>query len=284
MVRKLIVVFMNTFLKKDKEEINYFLRIYKKAAHDEFLKKDDFQGRWEKFEEARKDVGRNLSYNPFNNTFNLFGFKSRFYPDSGVFPDNYNLELFKKNKNYVCLDLGAYIGDTAYLMNKYLKPQKIYAFEPDPDNLKVLKENIKLNQLQDKVIPVPLAASDKDGYCYFEKRGAGSEIVNKKMNKGTIKVKTIKIDDFVEKERIKKVDLIKMDIEGAEFYALKGAVKILKRDKPDLIIAIYHKGKHLFEIPPWLKKIVPQYKLRFFAFNQASPIIERFVGASVRWV
>ncbi|MEM3394205.1 MAG: FkbM family methyltransferase, partial [Candidatus Methanomethylicia archaeon] len=81
---------------------------------------------------------------------------------------------------------------------------------------------------------------------------------------------------------IKKVDLIKMDIEGAEFDTLKGAVKTLKRDKPDLLVAIYHKGEHFFEIPGWLKKQVPEYNLRFLAFNEASPIIERFVAASVR--
>lgn len=270
------------FPKKDKEEIDYFLKIYDKVAHYDFLKREDFKGRWEVFEKYRKKVGKNLKFNFILNIYELYGFKSIFYPDSDVFPDDYNLHFFKKNKYSVCLDLGAYIGDTAYLINKYLKPQKVYAFEPDPDNLKILKQNIRLNQLEGKVIPVPLASSDKNGFVYFRNQGAGSEIINEKKGKHTLRIKTITIDSFVEKNKIKKVDLIKMDIEGAEFDTLKGAVKTLKRDKPDLIIAIYHKGEHLFEIPPYLKKIVPEYKFRFFAFNQASPIIERFIAASVK--
>lgn len=168
-------------------------------------------------------------------------------------------------------------------MNKYLYPQKNYTFKPDPDNMKILKENLKLNHLEDKVIPVSLAASNKNGVVYFEKQGPGLFIKNQKeKSKETIKVKTITIENFVKKEKIKKVGLIKMDIEGTEFNTLKGAIKTIKRDKPNLLIAIYHKGEHLFKIPPWLKKIVPEYKLRFFAFSQASPITERFIGSSVR--
>ena len=111
------------------------------------------------------------------------------------------------------------------------------------------------------------------------KAGAGS-IISKTKTKNQIKVRVIPLDEFVKKEKIKKVDFIKMDIEGAEFDTLKGAVKTLKRDKPDLIITIYHKGEHFFEIPKWLKKQVPEYNLRFLAFSQASPIIERAIAAS----
>jgi len=86
--------------------------------------------------------------------------------------------------------------------------------------------------------------------------------------------------NLLKKKNIKRVDFIKMDIEGAEFDTLKGAVKTLKRDKSDLIITIYHKGEHFFEIPEWLKKQVPEYNLRFLAFSQAYRIIERVITAS----
>jgi len=182
--------------------------------------------------------------------------------------------------------LGAYFGDTAYLINLLKNQKKIYAFEPYPDNLKILQENIKLNNLQKKVISVPLASGIKNAYFYLTKAAAGSSISKNKNNKSKyqVKVKVITIDDFVKKEKIKKVDFIKMDIEGAEFDTLKGAVKTLKKDKPDLIITIYHKGEHFFEIPSWLKKQVPEYNLPFLAFSQASPIIERVIAASAERV
>jgi hypothetical protein len=129
------------------------------------------------------------------------------------------------------------------------------------------------------VVPIPLASGIKNDYFYLTKAGSVSTI-SKTKTKNQIKVRVIPLDEFVKKEKIKKVDFIKMDIEGAEFDTLKGAVKTLKRDKPDLIITIYHKGEHFFEIPKWLKKQVLEYNLRFLAFSQASPIIERAIAAS----
>ena len=130
------------------------------------------------------------------------------------------------------------------------------------------------------MVPVPLASGIKNDYFYLTKAG-GASIISKTKTKNQIKVRVIPLDEFVKKEKkIKKVDFIKMDIEGTEFDTLKGAVKTLKRDKPDLIITIYHKGEHFFEIPKWLKKQVPEYNLRFLAFSQAPPIIERAIAAS----
>jgi FkbM family methyltransferase len=176
--------------------------------------------------------------------------------------------------------LGAFIGDTPYCFVKTFKVDKVYAFEPDPDNFRILKENLRLNKLENAVIPIELGVGKEKGSFYLTKAGAGSAVVERK-SKDAVKVKVTTIDEFVEENKIKKVDFIKMDIEGAEFDALKGAVKTIKRDKPDLLIAIYHKGEHFFEIPGWLKKLVPQYNLRFIAMNGASPVIERYIGASI---
>ena len=52
-----------------------------------------------------------------------------------------------------------------------------------------------------------------------------------------------------------------MDVEGAEMEALAGSEILLKDRKPDLAIAIYHKARHLWEIPLFLKDIVPEYNI-----------------------
>ena len=66
------------------------------------------------------------------------------------------------------------------------------------------------------------------------------------------------IDDLCAAE---KVTLIKMDIEGSEQEALRGAEKVIKRDKPRLAICIYHKPEDFYEIPLMIKAMVPEYKL-----------------------
>jgi hypothetical protein len=58
-----------------------------------------------------------------------------------------------------------------------------------------------------------------------------------------------------------KITFIKMDIEGSEPQALSGAEEIIKKQKPKLAICVYHKPEHLWEIPLYLKKIVPEYKI-----------------------
>lgn len=54
-----------------------------------------------------------------------------------------------------------------------------------------------------------------------------------------------------------------MDIEGSELKALFGAEEIIKLQKPKLAICVYHKPEHLWEIPLYIKKILPEYKLFF---------------------
>ena len=78
------------------------------------------------------------------------------------------------------------------------------------------------------------------------------------------------IDDFVREKNIPKVDFIKMDIEGAELDALKGAINTIKTFKPKLAICIYHKPEHFYEIPTFIKSIVPEYKI--WLLNNESPI------------
>ena len=57
------------------------------------------------------------------------------------------------------------------------------------------------------------------------------------------------------------VTFIKMDIEGAEMNALHGAENIIKYNRPKLAICIYHNVRHLFEVPLFLKKLVPDYRI-----------------------
>lgn len=68
------------------------------------------------------------------------------------------------------------------------------------------------------------------------------------------------IDEIVYSEESPKVTFIKMDIEGAELESLKGAQKVIQRDKPKLAICIYHKPEDMVELPLYIKELVPEYK------------------------
>lgn len=65
---------------------------------------------------------------------------------------------------------------------------------------------------------------------------------------------------------MEKIDLIKMDIEGDELLALKGAKTHIKNDNPILLVSIYHKNNHLWQIPQYIHSINKNYKfyLRYY--------------------
>ena len=184
-------------------------------------------------------------------TFYIFGLKQ------------YNIKnIFEVKNDAVVFDIGAFKGDTAYFFSKKCSNKaRIYAFEPDENNYKVLlkiKEKYKLNNVITKNILLSNAEKEIDFISMIE-------------NTPTIKKNAITIDKFVEENNIEKIDYIKMDVEGAERTILEGAIKTIKKFKPSLAIAIYHGGKlfmeDFYDIPLFIKNTMGEdyeYYIRTF--------------------
>ena len=81
--------------------------------------------------------------------------------------------------------------------------------------------------------------------------------------KGAKKVQSMKIDDFVFNNGLPRLDFIKMDIEGAEIEALKGAMRTIEKYRPKMAIAVYHKLPDFYEIPRLLCGIHKDYRIYF---------------------
>ena len=71
----------------------------------------------------------------------------------------------------------------------------------------------------------------------------------------------VSIDDVVREEGLPRVDCIKLDVEGAELAALRGAADTIRRFRPRLIICLYHQPEDLFSLPLYVKSLVPDYRL-----------------------
>ena len=135
------------------------------------------------------------------------------------------------NSDDIVLDVGANIGWYSLIAAKY--GANVHAFEPDPLNFKLLNENIDINHYSSKIQAHQLAVSDQESilplYLYPDKnRGRHSLHAIDGCEK--IDVKTIRLDDFITEQSlaIDKIRLIKMDIEGHEYPALKGASTLLE--------------------------------------------------------
>lgn len=69
------------------------------------------------------------------------------------------------------------------------------------------------------------------------------------------------IDNVVRREKLPRVDCIKLDVEGAELSALEGAKEAISQFRPKLVICLYHKPEDMISIPLYIKSLVPEYRL-----------------------
>jgi FkbM family methyltransferase len=169
------------------------------------------------------------------------------------------------------IDAGGCWGDTAlYFAEKVGETGKIYTFEFIPSNIKIMEHSFDLNpSLKERICVVehPLWIKS-DQPCQFIDRGPSSRITIGQTDGNEPEVKTITIDDFVKRNNIPKIDLIKMDIEGAELSALHGAIETLRRFKPKLAISVYHyKWGDMIEIPRFIQSLNLNYKFYFDHFT-----------------
>jgi FkbM family methyltransferase len=142
------------------------------------------------------------------------------------------------------MDVGANIGTTALTFAQLVPKGKVIAFEPNSTNFKRLSENASLNKtINVSLNNVGLGHKEEQVKLYvIDDTNPGmnrilnnSAMVNE-LNSEVINIK--RLDDFIEKEKITHLDLIKIDVEGYEFNVLKGAEKILNDFKPVLFIEV----------------------------------------------
>lgn len=153
--------------------------------------------------------------------------------------------LFKQTvkKDDIVFDLGANIGYFTLLAAKLTgKEGRVYSFEPEPKNYNYLLKNIKLNNY-DNVLATQKAVSDKNGRTklYICEHDTGHHTINQyegiknyKPNtdnkENFIEIDTVTLDDFL-RDKEKVIDVIKIDIEGAEMLALSGMNETIKQNK-----------------------------------------------------
>jgi FkbM family methyltransferase len=183
-------------------------------------------------------------------------------------------------------DCGAFDGDS---LRKYLarRPPKcsprVWAFEPDAASYARLSEYVK-SLADDGIAEIrcePLAVAEYSGKLRFSALGSVRSEVTPTGETG---VSCIALDDIDAEPT-----LIKMDVEGFELPALKGAAELLRRHRPVLAISLYHHASDLWTIPNYLKSLVPDYHyfLRRYAEDcwelilYAVPV-ERLLGAASR--
>ncbi len=142
-----------------------------------------------------------------------------------------------KSSDALFIDVGANLG--YYSVHMAMKGFSVFSFEPDPLNYELLSTNLKHNGCTD-VEPIQGALSDKKGaallYRYPEKN-LGRHSILPVNNSEPIEIKTFIFDDLLEERRIdpKKIELVKIDVEGFEPLVLRGMSKVLTSASPTIV-------------------------------------------------
>lgn len=146
-----------------------------------------------------------------------------------------------------------------------------FAVEPSPEFFGALERTF--SDIKDVTI-VRKALSDKLGQLYFEECGIGSRVASVPTQ---TRVDATTID--VEFQQQPRIDYIKADLEGHELSMLKGAVETLQKHRPKLAITTYHDKQDAEEIRLFIKRVVPQYKIKLkgIALNGGAVMLHAWV-------
>ena len=176
----------------------------------------------------------------------------------------YNKKYWDKDDNDLSvydeltfLDCGAYTGDSLEDFAKQydVKLKYAYALEADSTKQEALKNTALTLGIADSTQIIMSGVNDIAGDFFVENAGLTT---GKVVDAGEHSAQTVKIDDL----DIKPIGqlCIKMDVEGFEMPALKGAAEVIKKYKPEMAICVYHHADDIFEIPKYIRSLCPDYK------------------------
>lgn len=158
------------------------------------------------------------------------------------------------------LDCGAFDGDTITQFFGVFgnKISSYNAFEPEIDNYNQLVKvasTVKNKFSTARINCFPMGVGDANQVLRFSSGdGAASHICDD----GETEIFIVKLDDSF---ACSEINLIKIDVEGADLDVIKGASQIIKQQKPNLAISCYHKPEHIWQIPQVIKKLNPDYTM-----------------------
>ncbi len=192
--------------------------------------------------------------------------------ENAIYPNPYFVaELPRWTSPLRVLDCGAYDGDTLRqaVENNYLIEASV-CFEPDTSNYLKLVANTPPGEMR---LNLPVAVGAETETLHFSAQSSsGSQVITE----GGTAVQCISIDEaFINWGP----SLVKMDIEGSEFSALRGAEKTIRQSRPDMAISVYHTPHDITQIPLWIKNVLGndvRYYLRRHSRTVADTVLYVF--------
>ena len=216
--------------------------------------KNDFKTNFEKFNSVFKKLSDDISRETFQKIINF-----RLSDDLShmtEFTDRQNEQYFEdflqlEKNGEIFVDVGAFDGFTSQVfINHCPNYRKIHIFEPEPNNIKIAKENLKKFS---NICFHHLGLSDSTKTLKIKSDAQSSKI----SPDGDTEVNLVKLDDYLNSD----YTFLKMDIEGGEVDAINGAIHSIEKYHPKLALSVYHKSNDFWQIPEAVFKARSDYTL-----------------------
>ena len=171
--------------------------------------------------------------------------------------------LFRLSEDEVFIDCGAYDGDTIrdLLDASGGRFRRVYAFEADGRNFLKLRQYIDSlpASLRERIKPIGKAVGERAEMLRFAATGtaAAAVVTGGSASSTGVDVPCVALDTEV----AEPPTFIKMDIEGSELAALRGARRMIAGHAPILSICVYHTQDHLWAVPLQIAGVNPSYNL-----------------------
>ncbi len=157
-------------------------------------------------------------------------------------------------RGFIVLDVGAYVGVYTLKAAKRAGCEgHVISVEPEGENFRFLLRNIEINGC-DNVVPVRAALSDfeGDGLLYLSARGSGEHSMLPRSHR-KVSVPVYTVDGLMKRLQVDSLDVMKIDVEGAEMGVLRGSSQMLREHRiGGLVVAAYHYASECSEVNDFL--------------------------------
>jgi len=194
--------------------------------------------------------------------------------------------LFKKfiEKNTIFIDIGAHIGYYSLLCASKSNEGKIISFEPFTRNFNIFKKNILLNHFKN-IKPIKKAVLNKNNSSFLyisnenntgDNRFFSKDLIGISTPRKNISVACIKLDDYLHESNLKP-DVIKMDIQGAEFLALQGMIDTLQHTEHLVLFTeFWPKGiESTGESPSEFLNLLEKFDLKIYDIDSEEKTLQK---------
>jgi FkbM family methyltransferase len=216
------------------------------------------------------------------------------YENNQVSGEAYMIETFLKKflkKDAVTFDVGAHTGSYSLLLRKNYPDIQIFTFEPNPETFSILSQNV--NQQDINIFQLALGGNDTKAqiYSYSNEKDSEHASLHKEVMTGlhhskevvTYDITVETLDTFCSRNKIERIDFLKIDTEGNEYEVLKGAKKFLSHNNVSIIQFEFNEMNVVSRV--FLKdfyEILPGYKFyrldtkKLIPLGEYSPMNEIF--------